>query len=457
MKNPDRPNILLIIMDATRADHLSCYGYSRRTTPNIDRIARKGVRFKQAISVAPWTVPTHASMFTGLYPSEHRIEWTGLRLTQDYPTLAQRLNDQGYETLLISANTLVSEGLNKGFGKKVDLMHPLKNDWPMVNLLNRLYCRFFHQRMYDKSAWLITRKLVKWFRQRDTSRPFFAFVNYLEPHSPYILPSKFRHQFSPNESNVSLPPEVDPWNYMAGVVDLTPESRRTLTDLYDAAIRYTDHQIGRLITALRDVTQLDKTCVIITADHGENLGDHNLMDHHYSLHETLIHVPLIIRYPNASPRGIDDWRLVQTTDLYPTILAVAGQNGGNTSGLNLLDKSETRPFAVAEYLVPNFTVFEQRGLRHKVEHLNRGLLAIRNEKFKYIWASDGQHELHDLCSDPKEKENLMGRSAYVQVQQDLHTKAVQWLEERLGDLGKSTVATPDHLIEERLRALGYID
>ena len=204
--NQQQPNIILLVMDAGRADHLSCYGYARPTTPHIDRIAAEGTLYEKAISAAVWTVPSHASLFTGMYLSGHGLYGRKLKLRQDIPTMASFLSSYGYDTLALTANALIGQatGLARGFAELKDVRNVFQGErlpgWQKKG--NALYRRLYYGRSphkhtwYDSGAWRLNFELKRWIGQRrDAQRPFFIFANYMEPHLRYDPPRAFRRRF----------------------------------------------------------------------------------------------------------------------------------------------------------------------------------------------------------------------------------------------------------------------
>lgn len=490
------PNIVLIVVDTARADHLSCYGYHRPTTPNIDRVAAEGVLYQNAIAPAPWTLPSHASLFTGLYASRHGVHGRHHVLSDRFPTLQGWLAGQGYQTLGISNNSWISAsfGFNRGFHTFIQLWQYVQtsadvadlkralassngeqsvgNAWqmlrqgnPLLNMVNGVYGRFFRRR-YSGSR-RTTAELHKWLSTRRLAQqPFYVFINYLEPHLEYKPPRPFDMLHADDRAAARDMLKRDQirlaWEYIAGIRGVAPEEFHTLQALYDGELSYVDHRIGELRDYLEGHGVLDDTLLIITSDHGENIGEHDLMDHQYCLYDTLLRVPLIIRYPRRFPPGSVGDTHVNLVDLFPTVMDVldaendpvrAELQGGSLAP----DSLRPRPFAVAEYLTPQPSIEAlarkyPAGRAHILKY-DRTLRAIRSEDFKLIVSSDGQDELYDLGDDPDELTNVIASRPGDAVR--LRATLNEWLASfEPGTPDEEPV--PDPAILRRLEDLGYL-
>lgn len=495
-RSPTTPNIILIVVDTARADHLSCYGYARPTTPNIDRIAAEGVLYENAIAPAPWTLPSHASLFTGLYASRHGVHGRHHVLSDRHPTLQGWLAQQGYQTLGISNNSWISAsfGFHRGFHTFIQLWQYFQtstdmagfkralegsngqrsagNVWqifrqgnPLLNVVNGVYGRFFRRRY--SGARRTKTELIKWLSTRRLAKqPFYVFINYLEPHLEYKPPRSFDMLHAEDKATARDMLKRDQirlaWEYIAGVGGVTSEEFHTLRALYDGELSYVDHRIGELCDYLETCGLLDDTLLIITSDHGENIGEHDLMDHQYCLYDTLLRIPLIIRYPRRFPPGIVVDTHVNLVDLFPTIMDVLGAENNPVraelqGGSLVPDSLRPRPFAVAEYLTPQpsieaLTRKYPAGRAHVLKY-DRTLRAIRSEDFKLIVASDGQDELYDLGDDPDELTNVIDRRPGDAVL--LRAMLDEWL----ASFKPSTPdegLVPDPAILRRLEDLGYL-
>lgn len=481
--NATRPNIVLIVLDTARAQSFSCHGYGRQTTPNIDRIAREGMLFENAVSPSPWTLPAHASLFTGMYPSAHGCHEKHKFLSPDLDTLPRMLQRCGYRTIGISSNTWISGsfGFDRGFDRffnawqlvqsETDIADPsakgiekyrraadlLLRGNALVNASNAVYGKFFWRR-YDYGARRINRMLKRLIgREAACGRPFFLFVNYLEPHLLYKAPEPFLGKFLPAGSSKreALSVNQDAWSYMGGLVPMGARDRELLTALYDEELAYLDHRIGQLYGFLKEAGTLDNTLLVLTSDHGENIGDHGLMDHQYCLYDSLLKVPLILRYPEACAPGSRCGRVVQTTDVLPTVLEiVAGQSESPIQGKSLLQEDGER-FAFSEYHGPQPTVevMREHYPRGDFSRYDRSLFSIRSSEWKYIGASNGVDELYNVVEDPEETQNVIER--FPEVSGNLRGKLDTWKEGFAEGGEDSDDAHISAEIKEQLEALGY--
>lgn len=500
---PTRPNIIVLLIDTLRADHLSCYGYERATSPCIDRIAEGGVVFDNAISAAPWTPPSHASLFTGTYPSRHGVDRSHLILRGDVEPLPDILRRHGYRTYGVSSNYWLSREtrFNRGFDRFVQSWQlvqtgggngPLERQNRKQTLgletladadnhggwlhtcgttVNNLYerttrtlKRSLHR--YDDGAWRVNSIVQGWMREwKRLGAPFFAFVHYLEPHLRYAPPGRYRHQHLPRgvDDRRIATVNQDPWRYLTGRAQMDAEDFAILRGLYDGEISYVDQRVGQLHAALKDQGLLDNTLLIITSDHGENLGDHRLMDHVYSLHDTLLHVPLIVGGLAEFPAGQRVAEQVQTPDIFPTILTLAGINEEETwrqvqtPPLFPRDvRGQSERTAIAEYLEPQppVGILRKRYPEFDPSRFDRTLRTVRADGYKYVWASDGKDELYKVASDSGEERNLI--DAEPEVAARLRKSLDEWLASFTPVHASDEELELDAAMRHRLEDLGYL-
>jgi arylsulfatase A-like enzyme len=459
------PNILLIVMDATRAKNLSCYGYQRPTTPYLDRFAERSVVYETAISPAGWSLPSHASIFTGLYPSQHGAHDQHKYLLTEYVTMAQVLRAANYTTLAFCNNPYVgpATGLNRGFdwfnSDFRAASYPLSKQVKRMNRkVQNGIAKILSQS--DSGARYINQRASTALRRLRTEElPFFMFIHYEDIHAPYRLPKKYGCYLPDGMSfKQGLKVNQDPWKYLIHPDLMGERDFEILKALYDGAITYVDTRIAEILSWLEQLGILDTTMVIITADHGENLGDHQLMAHKYCLYDTLLHVPLIIHYPKGiTPPGRVTHQ-VQTLDLFPTILAMLGDTSSETyrlmQGYDLLS-SARHDFTLAEQSHPDITNFHKRFPGVDVSRFDRSLKMIRTDQHKYIQASDGRHELYDLWADPDELCNII--AAQPHIADTLDQRLAEW--NTTFEVAMPTTQAPefDDVVRDRLRALGYLE
>ena len=488
------PNVLLIVMDTARASD----AFRAGVMPNLRGIAAEGTTFTRAFTTGPWTLPSHASLFTGQYTTDHGTHAGSRRFEPNAPTLAERLRRNGYRTVGYSNNTWISSefGFDRGFDDfyvawelleggadlstiakretgtlaqaRAVVGELLNGDAPQT-VVNALYAHVVRNRLlrnwYDDGAWLTNRRLERWLDRHEDDRPFFMFVNYLEPHLEYDPPRSFRDRFVPEGMDPTRLDDVnqDAWSYVTGETEMTERDFEALEALYAAELNYLDHRIGQLYDRLESIGELDDTVLIVVGDHGENIGEHGLMDHQYCLYDTLLHVPLVIRYPSSLPEGKVTDALVELRDLYPTVLEFADLQSEPANSVS--DRSvatapdEHRDRVIAEYVTPqpSMDALEERvgDLPPEVRRYDRGLRCIRTDQWKYIQGTDGSEELYDIVDDPGETDELSAdREGVRNGLADTLTAEMGALNyEEEGDTDAATIE-PSAL--DRLTDLGYL-
>lgn len=401
----EKPNVLIITIDTCRADRLGCYGYGLARTPAIDGLANDGVLCTDAIAPAPVTMPSHASIMTGLYPPAHGVRDNGaFALADEAVTLAERLKEGGYAThAVVSAAVLDRRyNLTQGFDGYDDELWA--EDDPKMFMIR--------DRPAPKSAARAVAWLESWREQ--SGRPFFLWTHFFDPHQPY-------------EADVS--------------------DAHLLPTLYDQEIAQADEGVARIIGWLEENGLLDDTFVVLTADHGESLGEHQEKTHAIFIYDATVRVPLIFRYPEALPRGTRFEGPVRSIDIMPTVLGALGMEpGGAVQGSNML------PALRGAEPPPELSQYSEA----MVPHLGFGmapLFGIRSGGYKYIRAP--RPELYALETDPRELENIIENHPTV-------TRALsQALDEVMADSAErsldSAAQNPlDVETLEMLQAMGYM-
>ena len=400
-----KPNVLLITVDTLRADRVGCYGFHLARTPNIDQLAAEGVLFEDAVSAAPITMPSHATIMTGLYPPAHGVRDNGaFSLDDGAVTLAERFKSAGYETqAFVSAIVLSSRyNLNQGFdGYDDDLW---AEDAPKMFMIR------------DRPARKTADRFLEWYgswRSKKERSPFMAWVHLFDPHQPHTPPG---------------------W-----AAALTPSG-------YDAEIAAADFALGRIFEALRQDGVLDDTVIVFTADHGESLGEHQEKTHAIFIYDATVRVPLIIRYPGVFPKNKVYEGPVRNVDIAPTILAAAHLPGGNeTQGVNLL------PLTRGVGKQPDLPQYSE-SLLAELGFGMAPLYGVRQGGYKWIRAP--KPEVYDLKNDPKELQNI------YQTEQVRAHELDQVLEGILSESSHwnfASAANPmDQETMENLMALGYL-
>ena len=424
-----RPNVLLVVLDTTRADHLSVYGYPRRTTPFLEELARESTVFDLAVSAAPWTLPAHASIFTGQPPSVHGATKDRVWLGSESATLAELLRAEGYATVGFSSAGMVSSTFNmhQGFERFYETFrYPVEWLDPAERLTwSRILLRPLGAAVApDKGAWLVNELARRWLDEwgdASPGRPFFMFVNYFEAHLPYQPPASFRREFVPEPVRPgirSLAGERYSHEAIYRAIgrsdELAAADYAQLAALYDASLAYQDARLRELVEDLRRRRLLDRTVVAVVSDHGENLGEHGgLLGHAFSVHQTLLRVPLLLRYPPGFPAGLRYPGLVATTSLFPTILDLAGGHPSPAAPpavppLPRAAGDPPAPFVVSEYGIP---VFELHLLAHQnpgvsIAPFLRRQRAIQDGAWKLIEPAGARASLFHLATDPSEERPL---------------------------------------------------
>jgi len=443
---PTPPNVLFVVWDTSRADRMSVHGYEKPTTPFLDEWAQGARVFDDCIAVGSSTVPSHAGMFTGKLPSEHGANNSYPHLHNRHVTLAEIFHVAGYRTYSFTENPHL--GTEKNFVQGFDLSeHPwdddhkdeafkiLRDKTNPSDKSSELAAKILKAERRAKvqgaeidrtlGPWalkaageLAEKSLVEWLDEGDSERPFFAFLNYMEAHRPFIPPVEYRRKFM-SEDQVAQSYAADRswttmWSYTMGMHDYSPEDLDVMALTYDACIYELDQLFKGLIESLDAKGYLDNTVVVLTGDHGEHLGEHHMLDHQYSLYQGLVHVPMILWYPPEVASGRSD-QPVQNYDVFPTLLELAGLNpptGLKSRAVTLLEPDLDRQ-RVAEYPSPFqqglSAVSGRYGAEFDSTPFDRTLRALYDGDKKLIWGSDDRHELYDLAADPDETTDLAQR------------------------------------------------
>jgi arylsulfatase A-like enzyme len=415
---PTRPNVLLMVMDTVRADHVSAYGYPRPTTPTLDLLAREGALFERASTAMPWA-PAHISLLTGLYMTQHGTNALQRVLDPKATPLAEMMQAQGYETLAVSNNGWFGRwaNLQRGFDRFIEI-------WRGDRLFNRLTLGKIARAVAgpvltdeNQANGPLTNRLIRrWLdHEHDPQRPFFIFINYFEPQFFYEPQEPYRSRFlDPSHREMARWRALRAVNRNPPPVHLDAPTRAVLSDLYDGELAYLDAIVGELIEDLRERGILDRTLVIVTSDHGENLGDHELVEHRTNLYETVLHVPLVVRYPAAFRAGTRVSAPVSLVDVVPTVLElthieVAPPLRAILPGRSLVDPGADDRLIVAEDSAST-DLMKRYAKPFDERYFTRSLKSLREGTWKFIWSSDGRHELFDLAADPGETTNLMDQA-----------------------------------------------
>jgi arylsulfatase A-like enzyme len=472
-------NFVLVILDCVRPDHVGCYGYRRDTTPNLDAFAAAATRFDNAITAGVWTLPSMASMMTGLYPSQHGLNRADRALGRDLATLPQRLAAAGWRTAGFTANPHGGRTfeLDRGFEEfhefwgapgtrrggplgrcyrwvRPRLRDAVKRSQALTGTARRLQRR--RAEATGGSGSRLADAAAAWIRQaRHAGQPFFALVHLMESHVPYAPAPEHVERFLDEAGRRRVAKlDHDGMGYLAGANQLSEGDLALIGSLYDATISYGDELAGRVLDAVGDDAD---TLVVVTADHGQQLGEHHMMGHFFSVYDTLARVPLLLRHREL-PAGVIQ-RSVQSVDLYPTVLEAAGldQEPDEHCTVSLCSPSDHRPVLVTEYLEPDLDRFARfRGF--DPAPFDRELCALRHDGWKYIWSSDGREELYDLTGDPDETRDLVAAAAGVERLRHFRMLHEEWqVEMKRHAPGERAEVALEEDVAASLRALGYFD
>lgn len=393
-------NVVLISIDTCRSDHLSCYGYPRSTTPNIDAVAREGILFENVITPVASTLPAHCSMLTGMNPPYHGVHANNCyRLPESSNTLAEVLKEQGFTTAaFVGAYALDSQfGLAQGFDTYDEDMGEASAGPRALN---------------ERSAEAVNRAVLAWLEKHATER-FFLFVHYYDAHSPYVPPEPYRSK-------------------LAG-------------DAYAGEIAYADSQIGKLIDRLKRLELYDSTLLIITADHGEGLGQHGEKWHAFFVYHDTTKVPLVIKSPGRT-KAVRIVEKVGLIDIFPTVLASVGVTAGpKVHGRDL------SPHFAGRTTRDHKRYFYSESLVPTIYRCN-ALFALEDQSWKYIQSA--RPELYDLAHDPGEKKNLFAQEP--QRARAFRNRLRQLLTSQTRTRDDPAKVPLDAVSQKRLQSLGYL-
>ena len=427
----NRPSVILVSLDTLRADRLGSMGYPRDTTPRLDELAAEGIVFEQAISPAPWTLPAHVSLLTSQLPNEHRVRRVEGHVRRNHLLLSECFRNAGYRTAAFTGGGYVSAGYgyNQGFEIYQD-----------------------HNEGAEGGPEGIAQAALDWVRQVG-DQPFFLFVHTYEPHGPYQ-----QKEFVRPADRGRLTDEMIAGT-VKSVADPSAAERRYISDLYDGDIANTDRVIGGLLLTLREEGLLDRTIVVVTSDHGEDLWDHDAVEiprHGHTLYEEIVHVPLLMRAPSLVPAGIRLQTPVSLIDLAPTLLALAGlpprasMHGQNmAAALEAGAEPEMRPLLseAVRYGPPRYA-WRQDALKVILTPAPATIDEFSSVIPKRV-------EIFDLAGDPLERDSLAatppaGSRAAVTV---LKGRADRNSEYESDETGPEQAEE----LKQQLRSLGYVD
>jgi len=436
------PNVFILLLDALRSDHLGCYGYERKTSSRIDRLAAEGVLFKNAYAPSSWTLPSTGSMLTSLYPREHGAANSTRGISQMAVTLAERMHRAGYDTAAFSANYCFVTA-ERGFDRGFDHFELFVNESSTVSagVLNRT--RKLPERygtVVKAAAEQLNLAALKWLDEREnTSRPVFMYLHYMDPHNPYEPPKPFDTLFDPDYTGT-----VDGKSIFDAIhkraFEVTDRDKQHVVALYDGEIVYADSQISNLLDELEKRELLQDALVIITADHGEELFERGDIGHGPTLYEEVLRVPLIMWQKQPEQPGATVDSCVTLLDIVPTVLNVCGiQSKGALRGKPLLPPAEE---------VGSNTVWAEVDEDILYTAHKRSLI---EGNWKII-TSGSSRELYDLSTDPHEKNDLS--AARKELVESLARKVAEF-SRKLERRASPVIDLDDEKLKE-LESLGYV-
>lgn len=518
MSSPQQPDVLLIILDTTRRDRLSTYGHVRDTSPSLTKFADDATLFERAIAPAQWTMPSHAAMFTGQYAGAHGVTEASHTLSGAHPTLAEILQLAGYHTAGFCNNPLVGlldNGLTRGFDNFYNYagaspQRPIDSQRGHVRrALSRGFRRFAHrvQNQFAHSDWMfrvslnpllvpIWTRYVNYKGHTENSlsdaldhisahhaggaqQPLFTFINLMGGHLPYRPPQDYVYKVAPHLRRDNATYRfvrrfnADAARWASPLEEpLQDWEQAALVDFYDAEITYQDELLGRFLAGLQAQGILDNTLVIIAADHGEAHGDHGFVGHSFVVYQELVHVPLVVRYPQQYPAGKRVGTNVSTRRIFHTVLDAAGVQppldeadpNADVAALSLHTATNGRPdpeagVVYAEAFPPQtFLAVMRHRNPHLIDkmHLRMVRRGVYDGDRKLTTIGDHIDGLFDVTQDPNEISSIAAHhpdvTARLQAQldafsQDVASRRVQ--QESNGEVDAEVV--------EHLRALGYIE
>ena len=436
-----RPNILFVSMDTVRADHLSCYGYARQTSPNLDRLAQDGVRFERAISTSSYTLPSHVSMFTGQEMGVHTVVTIHSRISERATTITEVLQQAGYTTIGFGSAPYLKKQF--GFAQGFDIYD---------DRLANVGTRESHEAVTSEKV--IDRALDQ-IRDHRNER-WFTFIHMWDPHYDYLPPPPFDKMFAGDYRGSFSMHDFERNRGFA--VGMNPADLAYTVSQYDGEIAWTDNQLGRLFAELKKMGLYDQTAIVITADHGDEFLEHGHKGHGHTLYDEMVRVPLIVKLPGAPAAKVIPCA-VSLLDLFPTLAEMAGikRSGYEGNGRSLLDLIlARRPCDSQRELTSETNLARTRegrgGTRGYEMMLERG-----GVKYFYLLSPPQRQMLFDINRDPAERQNLVesdaARAAELRERLIARHRRDRLLGREMSIVDRNN---PDRQTVDQLRTLGYV-
>jgi arylsulfatase A-like enzyme len=465
---PGAPDVVVVVLDTVRADHVSAYGYARPTTPHFDALARGGALFLDATAPSTWSLPSHASLFTGLFPSVHRAHDEHRFLDAGAPTLAEILGAAGWDTRCFTANAWISDnlGLTRGFAWQDEAWRAGRAGRSFTSMLRLL--DHLGLGVDDKGGALVASNFEAWLAGRPPDAPpAFAFLNFIEAHFPYHqLPAGYLTRFTDASPAALRALSLRLFAAQFGGDPVDPaEAAEAATAMYDAGVLYADALLGRVAAALERRGSLDRTVLVVLSDHGELLGERGEFGHGQSLYEPVTRVPLLVRHPPRVPAGVRVETPVSTVGVFATVLDLLGlAEPGRLHVGSLVPVIEGRPGGgpVLAERYANHLIGGRGGEGlHPLMRPAERFRSYRVGPLKLIeTTASGAAFLFDLAADPGEERDVAAARPGDLAR--LHDELATWRRA----LGLPALDAPvdgepapplDPAARERLRALGYVE
>ena len=455
-----RPNVVIIVMDTVRPDHLSVYGYARDTTPNLKALARDSTVYVNAISSSDITLTSHASLFTGMYASWHgaycdpgRAPY-GQAANSKYPTLAELLKSNGYSTFAVAANMYLRAdfGLQRGFDEchipRPVAMLPADVPFLLRRAVRRGLRPVLDTTQFDRLfsfAGDIDSDLLSALSQRGRA-PILAFVNYMDAHFPYVPPAPYEQRF-PGQKPGYTQDDIEAEQFaIIGGRDPSPVYLRHCLSKYDGGIAYEDDQVGRIVNWLKKHNAYDNTMLVVASDHGEQFGERHRVGHGNSPYQNVVHVALMIKYPHSAHRG-SVGAPVSLIDVTPTVLTTIGLDQPPTMQGRDLSHPETLSGRVLYNETFPCPVMQAPECPHGCT-----ARSVYEWPYKYIASSSGKRELFDLSRDPLEEHTLYAEQRLISNK--LRADLDAWIEGLPTHSAQKPALSHDDL--QRFKGLGYV-
>jgi arylsulfatase A-like enzyme len=474
---PSRPDVLIVLYDAVRADVFYEDDQVPDWAPNLQRLSRSGIVFQDAVAPAPWTLPTHASLFTGLTPLDHGAVDESKHLADQFTTLAEAFQDRGYRTIGLVANPWLTpeRGFDQGFDAYVEIWRLREVPLPLYfHITGRLEAHHWMRTedpRFDKGARIASMLSRRFLRGTPPDQPLFVFVNLIDAHPPYDPPWPY------SELDPAPPPDINPYKIsqdwvaiITGEAEMDERRMKVLRQLNEGEVAYLDEYLGSLLDTLEETGRFNDAFIAVTADHGAALGEDRLLGSGFDLREEMLRIPLVIRYPGGAGGPATRTDTVWLQDLYTTTLALADDSpdlegpplGDRMVGAPLTRRSDGAGVAAYSRPLDMLRQLAERAPEFDASFMDRRMVALRGNRWKFVWSSRDPQQLFDLEASG-ESENLcpaMPRETAdweLRMEQVLGaTPADRWDVTVSEALARAPEMETDDEARRMLRSLGYL-